>query len=54
MQNSSLMNSSHYRIFECKDFVSSHYVCVINLDVAPFFSVFSKFDYVSQSDVLLV
>ena len=48
------MNSSHHRIFKCIGFVPSHYVGVINLDVAPFFSVFSKFDFVSQSNVLLI
>ena len=48
------MNSSNYRIFKCIGFVSSHFVGATNLDVAPFSSVFSEFDYVSQLDVLLV
>ena len=48
------MNSSHYRFFKCIGFVSSHYVSVINLDTTTSFSVFSEFDYMSQSGVLLV
>ena len=48
------MNSSHYRIFKCIGFGLSHYVSVINLDVTPSSSVFSEFDYVFESDILLV
>ena len=54
LQNWSLMNSSHHRIFKCIAFVSSQYVSAINLDTIPSFSVFNEFDYVSQSNVLLV
>ena len=48
------MNYSHHEIFKCKSFVPSHYVSDINLDVAPSFNVFSEFDFVSQSNILLV
>ena len=48
------MNYSHHRIFKYIGFVSSHCVIYINLDIASFFNVFNEFDYVSQSDVLLV
>ena len=48
------MNSSHYRSFKCIGFVPSPYISAINLDTTPSFSVFSKFDYMSQSGVLLV
>ena len=48
------MKSSHHRIFKCTDFIPSHYVNAINLDIAQSFSVFSEVDYVSQSDVLIV
>ena len=44
------MNSSHHRIFTYIGFVPSNYVSAINSDVVPSFSVFSEFDYVSQSD----
>ena len=54
LQNLNLMNSSHHRIFKYIGFVSSHYVSVINLDVVSSFNVFSEFDFISQSDVLLV
>ena len=48
------MKSSHHRIFKCTGFMLSHYVGAINLDIVLSFSVFSEFDYVSQSNVLLV
>ena len=41
---SNLMNSSHHKIFKCIDFVPSHSVSVINLDVILSFSVFNEFD----------
>ena len=48
------MKSSHHRIFKCTGFMSSHYGSAINLDVASSFNVFSEFDYVPQSNILLV
>ena len=48
------MNYSHHIIFKCIGFMPSHYVSVINLDVASSFSIFSEFDFVSQLNVLLV
>ena len=48
------MNSSHYRNFKYIGFVPNHYVSAINLNVTLSFSVFSEFDFVPQSDVLLV
>ena len=48
------MKSSHHRIFKYIGFMPSHYVSAINLDVTSSYSVFSEFDFVSQSDVLLV
>ena len=47
------MNYNYYKIFQYIGFLSSHYVSIITLNVAPFFSVFSKFDFFSQSNVLL-
>ena len=54
LQNWSLMNYSHRRIFKCIGLVSSHYVSTINLDTVSSFSIFNEFDYVSQSNVLLL
>ena len=48
------MNFGYLRILKCIGFVPNHYVSVINLDVAPSFDVFSEFDFISQSDILLV
>ena len=48
------MNSSHRRIFKYIGFVSSHYVNTISLDVMSSFTIFSKFVFISQSDILLV
>ena len=48
LQNWNLLNSSHCKFFKCIGFVSSHYISVINLDVTSSFSVFSKFNVVSQ------
>ena len=48
------MNSSHFRTFKYIGFVSSHYFSAINMDDAPSFNVFSKFGYMSQSNILLV
>ena len=44
----------HHIIFKCPGFMPSHYISVINLNVVLSFKVFSEFDYVSQSNVLLV
>ena len=46
------MYYSHHRIIKYVDFESIH--CAINLDAASFFRVFSEFDYVFISNVLLV
>ena len=46
------MYSSHHRIIKCIDFKPIN--CAINLDVASSFRVFSKFDYLFLSDVLLI
>ena len=54
LQNWNLMNYSHHKIFKCIGFVPSHYVNAINLNVASSFNVFSEFDYMFQSNVLLV
>ena len=54
LHNWNLKNSSHHKIFKYISFIPSHYVSVINLDVVLSFIVFSEFDYVSQSDVLLL
>ena len=48
------MNYNHHIIFNCIDFVSSHYVNDINMDIVQFFSVFNKFDFAFQYDILLV
>ena len=45
-------SSSHYRIIKCVDFESIHYV--IKLDTTPSFKVFSEFDYMFLSIILLV
>ena len=47
------MNYSQHRIFKCIGFVPSHYVSTINLDVMSSFSIFSEFDYVSQSYIYI-
>ena len=54
LQNLNLMNYSHHTIFKCIGIVMSHYVSTIDLNVVSSFSVFNEFDYVYQSDVLLV
>ena len=48
------MGSNYYRIFKCLGFVTNHYVSAISLDVMSFFTIFSKFVYISQSDILLI
>ena len=52
LHNWSHRYSNHYRIIKCADFKSIHYV--INMDAMSFFKVFSEFDYVFLSNVLLV
>ena len=54
LQNWNLMKYSHHIIFKCTDFMPSYYGNTINLNVASSFSVFSEFNYVSQSNILLV
>ena len=46
------MYSSYHKIIKCVDYKPIHYV--INLYVATSFKVFSKFDYMFLSNVLLV
>ena len=48
------MNYSYHRIFKCIGFMLSYYINAINLDVTSSFSVFSEFDYVFQSNALLI
>ena len=46
------MYSNHYRIIKCIGSEPIHYA--FNLDVASSFKIFSDFDYVFLSNVLLV
>ena len=52
LQNLSHMYYSHHKIIKRVSFKSIH--CAINLDVASSSKVFSEFDYLFLSDVLLV
>ena len=46
------MYSSYHKIIKCVSFKLIH--CVIHLDLALSFRVYSKFDFVFLSNVLLV
>ena len=47
------MNSSYFRFFKSIGFVPSHYVSIINLNIASFFIILENL-IVAQLDVLLV
>ena len=48
------MNFDYLRFFKYIGFMSSHYVSTINLDVLISLSVFNKFNFMYQSNVLLI
>ena len=48
------MNYNNHIIFKCICFVLNHCVSAINLNIVSSFSVFTEFDCVFQSDVLLI
>ena len=52
LQNLSHMYLSHHKIIKCVDFELIH--CVINLNAILFSRVFSEFDFVFLSNILIV